>query len=91
MKKIAVELQLPELPDYKKGCVSTSEAMDAAFLFMRLLSRCRDIREMFDHLDDDKEEIDNAFEVLDKAAAYWFCFELGFMAISQEEGLEMKS
>ena len=91
MKKIAVELQLPELPDYKKGCVSTSEAMNAAFLFMRLLSQCRDIREMFDHLEDDKEEIDNAFEVLDKAAAHWFCFELGFMAISQEEGLEMKS
>lgn len=90
MKKIAVELQLPELPDYKKGCVSTSEAMNAAFLFMRLLSQCRDIREMFDHLDGDNAAIDNAFEVLGKAAAYWFCFELGFM-VSQEEGLEVKS
>lgn len=88
MKKIAVELQLPELPDFKND--SLQDALNAAFQFMRMIDQCRCIRGMFDHLDDDKEEIDNAFEVLGKAGNYWFKLILGDMEIRKYAGMEIK-
>lgn len=86
MKKITVELQLPKLPEYKND--SLQDALNAAFQFMRMIDQCRCIRGMFDHLDDDKEEIDNAFEVLDKAGNYWFKLMLGDMEIRKCAGME---
>lgn len=79
MKKIAVELQLPELPEYKTDRIEDS--LNAAFQFLRMIDQCRRIRWSFDHIEDDKEEIKHAFDVLEKAGERWFHLMLGDMEI----------